>query len=276
MELRPYQVEAIKAIETEWGDRNRTLLVLPTGCHALHEKLLLANGEIKAVEDIHVGDNLMGFDGTARKVLHKTIGHGALYRIIPVKGEPFIVSRDHKLTLVRTSEKKTPKYPCQRRGGELVDVAINEYLTWSSNKKHLHKLIRCEGVEEFEQHPREELPIDPYFLGVLLGDGSMINSVSVTTMDAEVVSEITKQATKRSLKLRTVPAGKAKTYFFAGAEGVTNSFIKDLRALRLYGSRSEHKFVPECYKLGTYGTRLQIIAGLSIQTEAYAVAGTIL
>lgn len=32
MELRPYQVEAIKAIETEWGDRNRTLLVLPTGC----------------------------------------------------------------------------------------------------------------------------------------------------------------------------------------------------------------------------------------------------
>ena len=33
MELRPYQVDAIKAIETEWEiGRKRTLLVLPTGC----------------------------------------------------------------------------------------------------------------------------------------------------------------------------------------------------------------------------------------------------
>lgn len=33
MELRPYQQEAITAIEKEWEDgKGRTLLVLPTGC----------------------------------------------------------------------------------------------------------------------------------------------------------------------------------------------------------------------------------------------------
>ena len=33
MELRPYQLEAREAVEREWEQgRNRTLLVLPTGC----------------------------------------------------------------------------------------------------------------------------------------------------------------------------------------------------------------------------------------------------
>ena len=32
MELRPYQKEAKKAILNEWQDKDKTLLVLPTGC----------------------------------------------------------------------------------------------------------------------------------------------------------------------------------------------------------------------------------------------------
>ena len=32
MELRPYQIDAMKAIYKEWKERQRTLLVLPTGC----------------------------------------------------------------------------------------------------------------------------------------------------------------------------------------------------------------------------------------------------
>ena len=32
MELRPYQIEARNAIFTEWESKDKTLLVLPTGC----------------------------------------------------------------------------------------------------------------------------------------------------------------------------------------------------------------------------------------------------
>ena len=32
MELRPYQQEALEAVLTEWKEKDRTLLVLPTGC----------------------------------------------------------------------------------------------------------------------------------------------------------------------------------------------------------------------------------------------------
>ena len=49
MKLRDYQEEAREAVQAEWEKGNkRTLLVLPTGCHAIGEKLLLADGKIKA------------------------------------------------------------------------------------------------------------------------------------------------------------------------------------------------------------------------------------
>ena len=32
MELRPYQEEARQAVHREWEDKDRTLIVLPTGC----------------------------------------------------------------------------------------------------------------------------------------------------------------------------------------------------------------------------------------------------
>ena len=44
--LRPYQEEARKSIENEWEEgRRKTLLVLPTGCHAKGEYVLLSNGQ---------------------------------------------------------------------------------------------------------------------------------------------------------------------------------------------------------------------------------------
>ena len=140
--LRPYQAEAKDAILQEWAEgRKRTLLVLPTGCHAVGQRLMMADGSFQAVENIQVGDLLMGPDGTPRTVLHRTEGEGAYYRVMPVKGDPFVVTGDHKLTLVRTSEARNPRFPSEKHGGELIDVTVAEWLTWSKNRKHLYKLI---------------------------------------------------------------------------------------------------------------------------------------
>ena len=104
MKLRDYQEEAREAVQAEWEKGNkRTLLVLPTGCHAIGEKLLLSDGKIKAVEDITENDKLIGSDGLARNILHIQTGEKALYKITPRKGESFIVTSDHKLKLVRTN-----------------------------------------------------------------------------------------------------------------------------------------------------------------------------
>ena len=214
--LRPYQQEAFEKVLAEWNEnkRLRTLLVLPTGCHARGERILLADGTIKNVENVKVGDKLLGSDGKVRNVHFLHSGFDDLYKIQPIKGDSFIVTSDHQLTLVRTNESKTPKYPCKNNGGSIIDVTVKEWLSWSNYKKHLYKLIRSDAIESFPLAKTEKFEIAPYFLGVLLGDGGLKHSVSITTMDKEIVDVIKKEARKRNLYLTSTPAGKATTYFF--------------------------------------------------------------
>lgn len=264
MQLRPYQSAAKEAVLSQWQNgHRRTLIVLPTGCHAIGEKLLMADGKACAVEDINVGDHLMGANGTPRTVLHKMRGHGALYRIIPVKGEPFVVSHDHRLTLIRTNERKSPRYPSQCFGGEMIDVTIDEWLSWSRNRKHLYKLVRCSGIAEFEASERT-LPIDPYFLGILLGDGDLCNVINVTTPDAEVAEMLYNEAQRYDMTLRAEPAGLATTYYFVGhREGRKGTILRSLlKAVGVYGKGAYEKSVPFAYKTAPISARLSVIAGL--------------
>lgn len=264
MELRPYQVEAKQAILSEWSEgRRKTLLVLPTGCHAQGENVLLADGRSKKVEDVQVGDQLLGADGKKRTVLVLHRGESEMYRIVPIKGEPFTVTKDHTLTLIRTRECSNPRYPCQRHDGELVDVTVNEWLCWSESKKHLHKLIRSGAIQAFPAHRNARMEINPYFLGVILGDGCIVHGVSVTTPDKEIKSVIERQADVWNLRIRTEPAGKATTYFLVSDRGRrSNRLIKALRRLRLYGGRAGDKLVPDAYKYTDLANRLEILAGL--------------
>ena len=270
MELRPYQVEAKQAILSEWSEgRRKTLLVLPTGCHAKGEKVLLADGHSKKVEDVQVGDKLIGADGKTRTVLVLHRGESLMYRIVPIKGEPFTVTKDHVLTLVRTRECSNPQYPSQRHAGELVDVTVAEWLRWSESKKHLHKLIRSGAIQAFPAHRNARMEINPYFLGVILGDGCIVHGVSVTTPDKEIKSVIERQADVWNLRIRTEPAGKATTYFLVSDRGRrSNRLIKALRRLRLYGGRAGDKFVPDAYKYTDLANRLEILAGL-LDTDGY-------
>lgn len=275
MELRPYQQEARAAVESQWEEGvRRTLLVLPTGCHARGECVMRADGSAIRAEDVKVGDRLMGDDGQARKVLALTRGTGRLYTIIPVKGDPFTVSEDHKLTLIRTREKSRPHYPCQNHAGEIIDVTVREWLGWPQYRKHLYKLMRSHSIAAFPDYIPEELPITPYFLGVLLGDGGLTTSINVTTPEPEIVNVLQEEAARYGMYLDVEPAGKAKTYLFRGdgagcKGGRLHQELKEL-GLRRLGSGTKH--VPWRYKTAPAHIRLEVIAGL-LDTDGSATCG---
>ncbi|MFO0491204.1 MAG: Hint domain-containing homing endonuclease, partial [bacterium] len=86
------------------------------------------DGSLRPVENVAVGDVLMGPDSTPRRVLALCRGEDDLYRVTPVKGEPFVLNGDHVLSLVCTNEGKG-NFPCQKRGGEIEQVAVREFLT---------------------------------------------------------------------------------------------------------------------------------------------------
>lgn len=259
MDLRPYQKEAVEAIEKEWqAGHKKTLLVLPTGCHHPDQGILMHNGTVKKAKDIKVGDILMGDNGTARTVLKLHQGTEAMYKITPVKGNAFTVNGSHVLPLVKTSGGKNDK-----NAGRIDCITVRDYLKETSTFQHTHKLYRSDAIMAFGT-PNTALPVDPYFLGVLLGDGGLTQNISVTTPEPEIAAEIFRQSQKYGMTLRTDPAGAAQIFHMrSGKMGCKGSQLRqELTALGVMGHDAHTKRIPAIYKTAPYNTRLQLLAGI--------------
>lgn len=269
--LRPYQEEAVAAVRDRWaaGDR-ATLLVMATGCHEPTQGILMADGSVKQAQEVAVGDLLMGPDGEPRTVLALHGGRDAMYRVVPVKGQPFTVNSEHVLSLVRTNRGGGRS----KGDGSVVNVTVREWLSESPTFKHVHKLYRAEAISRFRGNDGSGVTIDPYFLGVLLGDGGMTGSVNVTTMDDEVVQVVYEEARKRKLQVRIDPSGKANTYTLSRCrrQQQRNPIKAELGALGLAGHGAGDKFVPQLYKTLPIGQRAEVLAGL-LDTDGYATNG---
>jgi hypothetical protein len=190
---REGQITMAKTVADVLQNGGRAIIEAPTGCHVAGQGILLADGRTKFVEDVAVGDVLMGPDGGGRVVLSLARGEQCTAWIRPIKGKPWRVNLDHILTLQRTSIAKRPTKPRKDcRDGEIVDVSVRNYIGWSKTKKNIHKLIRV-GVAGFHCSPHS-LPISPYHLGVLLGDGVLAAGASVAICKVDPEIETTAQA----------------------------------------------------------------------------------
>ncbi|MBI2648871.1 MAG: ArsR family transcriptional regulator [Thaumarchaeota archaeon] len=218
----------------------------------------------------------MGPDSTPRKVLETVHGFGRMFEVQPIKGKSFVVSEDHVLTVIQTRLKKHPRKPSEDTEGIIKDIRVSDLLRlprWYVGPKGLYKLMRT-GVD-FPQIPAGSM--DPYFLGVYLGDGSSANGhVTITSADAEISNIVNSQSGKYLLKVRQYPAGQAQEYVLTpgrtGGQALLNGIATDLIALGLYKKTSESKFIPSQYKFGSRRIRLEVLAGL-LDTDGSLDAG---
>ena len=241
--------------------RENILVVGGTGCHAAGTKILMSNGSFKYVEDIKEGDTLMGPDSLPRKVLKLHNGTDMLYRIIPFRGEPFIVNAGHIMALISTHIKN----------GDIRDktfITVQDYLKKPRKYKHIYKLYHS-GPLNFLNGKKDTLPVDPYFLGVLIGDGSFVSGVSITNPEPEIYEEIMKQATKYKIHVNMYFRSQGNPiYKLCSERRRKNRLIEAMKNLGLYGLKGEEKFVPPCYQYGSIETRRELLAGL-LDTDGY-------
>ena len=181
--LRDYQQRASDAAYRYFTDKKakyNAVMVLPTGCHTKGTKILMYDGTLKNVEDICRYDIVIGDDGNPRTVIDTHRGIDKLYKITPIKGDPFTVNGGHILSLYKTNE--GGKYPCEC--SRIDEISVDEYINKSNNYKHLHKLYKPNFVNFRHLEPL----IEPYFLGLYLGDGSSVGgSTNITTQRKETV-----------------------------------------------------------------------------------------
>jgi ATP-dependent DNA helicase RecG len=114
---------------------------------------------------------------------------------------------------------------------------------------------------EFEKSP--PLPLDPYLLGLLLGDGGLTKTpTTYTTADEELLKAV------RSLLPEGVAVNFKSKYDWslAGTKPYgwknSNPLTAILRDLGVWGKRSEAKFLPDLYKFGSLASRRALLQGL--------------
>ena len=252
--LRPWQSPHVKHLLKVLLTNKAALDASDTGCHAKGTPILMFDGSVKNVEDVQIGDEIMGWDSTPRTVFGVTRGRGKMAKIIPVKGDPFVVNLDHILTLVQTNVHRSR--PNFGSNGEVVDISVRKWLEWTAGKKHVFKLFRTPVVS----WPEKGVPIEPYHLGVLLGDGCLVgkSALSICKPDKEIREVAKEIALLHGCKhVHRFPKDRCEVHSLQGG-----NLWACLQSLGLAGTHSGGRFVPAAYKTGSWNQRRRILAGL--------------
>lgn len=255
--LRDYQLLLVGQVFQHWKEgRKRVLMQSGTGtgkCLVKGTPVLMFDGTIKPVEEIQVGDVLMGDDSTPRIVLTTTTGTELCYDIVPVKGQKWGCNQSHILSLVCNGNSGAFKK------GNTYDISLRQYLSLSKSDMHVLKQYRV-GVDF--SAAEIELPIAPYFLGLWLGDGTS-RQVSISNPDSEIIEYLREFGSVRNMEKRD---GKCPVWLFPSAEN--KGLICAFKGLELL----ENKHIPQAYKTAPRHERLQLLAGI-LDTDGHLTNG---
>ena len=180
--LRPIQKEAIDAFKKNcYPEYGGGILCLGCGfgkCTAKDTPVIMYDGTIKMIQDVKVGDQLMGDDSTPRNVLNLGRGREMMYDIVPTKGDTYTVNESHILSLKCSTNKGKWKK------GQVYDISVKDYMNLP--KSYHERGGPLLGYRVGVDFPYKEVDIDPYFLGYWLGVGNSRNS-GITTIEECVI-----------------------------------------------------------------------------------------
>lgn len=114
-----------------------------------------------------------------------------------------------------------------------------------------------------------DLPVDPYLLGVLLGDGGLTHRVTFTNIDEGVVNAVRDSipnsvsiTQKTTMQYSIVGPGPAKQ----------NTVMDALRSLDVMGKMAHEKRIPKEYLMASPEQRLKVLQGL-VDTDGHVYQG---
>ena len=134
--LNEKQLLIMEKVIPVFNKLNGGLLCLGCGegkCLGLNTEIIMYNGSIKYVQDIIVGDKLMGDDSLPRNVLSITNGIEKLYKIYDMNtGENYKVNKSHILSLKNTSIEPIIFNKITYYYGDILDIDVITYLQYQN------------------------------------------------------------------------------------------------------------------------------------------------
>jgi len=155
------------------------------GPQPLDAKILTPTGW-STMGEIKVGDYVIGCDGKQTKVTKVfPKGKKLVYKVTTTENTSTECCEDH-LWVTRTyEEKKRGKPGSTKTTKQIIETLLN------NSGKINHYLPRNAAIE----FTKNNLPIPPYTLGVILGDGSISSSISFSNTDNELIERVDDEIT---------------------------------------------------------------------------------
>ncbi len=113
-------------------------------------------------------------------------------------------------------------------------------------------------VTEPVQFSSKNLPISPYLLGALIGDGGIKHSLIFSNIDEEILDKVNTLLLEYDCKLKFL--GGCDYRISSG--GKHSVLMKQLKEFNLFGKGSYDKFIPREYLRGSEEQRLSLLRGL--------------
>ena len=267
-------------------------VICPNECFAPDTPILLWNGMIKKAEEIVVGDYLIDDNGNPVRVRTTCNGYKTMYEIIPSKKNfmKHTVTDNHILTLkarnhirnptgrnkkytfryfdkknlnytVKSFETKEELESFKSTIDDTIDITIEEYLSLSESIQKQLYIFKSSGIN----WETKEVALDPYILGMWLGDGRS-TGYGFATADKELLDKWIEWGKDNDATIRK---GIRYEYHISSTINNTQTGISCnkteeaplAKLLRVY-NLVKNKHIPKEYLVNDRKTRLALLAGI--------------
>ena len=208
----------------------------------------------KRMGELRVGDELASVDGRRSRVAGIfPQGERQVYRVTFSDGRSTECCAEH-LWRVHYRAWREPRVLTTAQVGALLARQRYRHRLW------IDIVTAVPGADD-------TLPLDPWLLGALLGDGKLSGSSMFSTADAEMLERVQARA-GADFTMRAVGGHDWRIVQAAGAHRrgtpgvIANPIMQALRGLGLWSVRSEAKFIPRVYLDASHDVRLDLLRGL--------------
>jgi hypothetical protein len=234
------------------------------------ELLYTPDGEI-SIGEVNQGDVIYGADGKLTTVTGVfPQGKIPIYKMVLEDGREILCCENHIWRVLD-----------RRNGRSIKDLTVKELLPIYKGKRihngykdgkqriteECHFAIPNNKAVEYEE---KSLPINPYFLGLWLGDGSS-RRAGITTVDEEIVKYVYDYAHSLGLSVRQDNVEYIVTSGKMGGRDDKNSLLSSLKTLNLI----KNKHIPSEYLHSSVEQRMELLKGLMDSDGSVYSNGTI-
>lgn len=220
--------------------------------------LIKTPGGWTTMGEIKVGDIVTSKNGTPTKVTGVfPQGKKQVFRLTFTDGRSTQACGEHLWNITR--RKRINKQETNEYFKETVNTyKLIEYLQGSLAKRIYIDLPESEDISDVE------LSIDPYLLGVIIGDGSITTGLTtITTPDEFIINEINAVLPENVCISKLPSKDRCQSYSLKATNGRVNNLTNSLIELEMFFKKSHEKIIPEIYLLkASHKQRLALLQGL--------------